>query len=274
MHEQGIIGYVARKNGVGIRIFLNRAARSIAKSGSVKREAGSEKILRFPRASNDIARASLNEAAFNDNYVDLDNLEIYSSSDAPKNGATTTSYKAPATRNQRFSMVPVNLRQRGREVPTHTLDENDVVRRILAELKPAIQAASTSAARLEHERIRDWLENRGLPKAARVAQHEAYNILRKHGVITPSRQNSKSQIDVGRNGSPPTPTPRLLGDYEIDDLARSCLALLESRGQSIETTLSEMSIDAGGLLLPEDAHRVRANALALLTDGTNPGGNI
>src|SRR5215218_5505953 len=29
MHEQGIIGYFAGKNGVGIRIFLNRAASSI-----------------------------------------------------------------------------------------------------------------------------------------------------------------------------------------------------------------------------------------------------
>lgn len=30
MHEQGIIGYFAGKNGVGIRIFLNRASTSIA----------------------------------------------------------------------------------------------------------------------------------------------------------------------------------------------------------------------------------------------------
>ena len=31
MHEQGLIGYHAGKNGVGIRIFLNRAASSIGK---------------------------------------------------------------------------------------------------------------------------------------------------------------------------------------------------------------------------------------------------
>src|ERR687884_1667977 len=29
MHEQGVVGYFAGKNGVGIRIFLNRAASSI-----------------------------------------------------------------------------------------------------------------------------------------------------------------------------------------------------------------------------------------------------
>jgi ribosomal protein S25 len=29
MHEQGIIGYFSGKNGVGLRIFLNRAASSI-----------------------------------------------------------------------------------------------------------------------------------------------------------------------------------------------------------------------------------------------------
>ena len=36
MHEQGIIGYFAGKNGVGIRIFLNRAASSIGSQGGPK----------------------------------------------------------------------------------------------------------------------------------------------------------------------------------------------------------------------------------------------
>ena len=43
MHDEGIIGYSAFKNGVGIRIFLNRAVSSIAtRPGS-----GGKKILAF-----------------------------------------------------------------------------------------------------------------------------------------------------------------------------------------------------------------------------------
>ena len=47
MHEQGIVGYFAGKNGVGIRIFLNRAAGSIG----VRTVAAGKKILPFARGS-------------------------------------------------------------------------------------------------------------------------------------------------------------------------------------------------------------------------------
>src|ERR1044072_5373112 len=47
MHDQGIIGYFAGKNGVGIRIFLNRAANSI---GNRPHSSG-KKILEFAPAS-------------------------------------------------------------------------------------------------------------------------------------------------------------------------------------------------------------------------------
>src|ERR671938_1097360 len=68
LHGQGIIGYFAGKNGVGIRIFLNRAASSIG----VRATLPGQKILRFAPASSDVAHASLNEAAFNDSFADLD----------------------------------------------------------------------------------------------------------------------------------------------------------------------------------------------------------
>jgi hypothetical protein len=41
--------------------------------------------------------------------------------------------------------------------------------------------------------------------------------------------------------------------------------MLETQGQSIEVTLSEMSSEAGGFLLPEDAGRVREKANSLLS---------
>jgi hypothetical protein len=129
-----------------------------------------------------------------------------------------------------------------------------------------MQLATRQAAAREHERTRDWLENRGLPKAARVAQHEAYNILRKHGVISDAARNMRAQADVGRSDYM-APDPHLLTSLEIDDLAEACVALLETKGQAIDVTLSEMSAEAGGLLLPEDAPRVRAKAEALAITG-------
>jgi hypothetical protein len=81
MHEQGVIGYFSGKNGVGIRIFLNRAASSIG-----TRAAG-KKILEFTRASSVEPRASHVEAGFSDSFADLEVLETDLNPRAPKNGA-------------------------------------------------------------------------------------------------------------------------------------------------------------------------------------------
>jgi hypothetical protein len=99
-----------------------------------------------------------------------------------------------------------------------------------------------------------------------VAQHEAYNVLRKYGVIGESQRTSRVPADVGRGDYVPS-EPHPLKDEEIADLAGACIAMLETRGQSIELTLSEMGIGAGGFLLPEDACRVRDKANALLSTG-------
>ena len=84
MHRQGIIGYFSGKNGVGLRIFLNRAASSI---GS-RQAQGSKKILTFPPASPVKNHASLNEPAFNDSFADPEVLDTDINSRAPKNGAS------------------------------------------------------------------------------------------------------------------------------------------------------------------------------------------
>ena len=51
----------------------------------------------------------------------------------------------------------------------------------------------------------------------------------------------------------------------MNDLAQACVAMLETQRQSIEVTLSEMSSEAGGFLLPEDAGRVREKAIFFLS---------
>jgi hypothetical protein len=267
MHGQGIIGYFSGKNGVGLRIFLNRAVSSIG----VRTAQGGKKILAFPPASSCGAPASANEPAFMDSFAVREGLDKDINSRAPKNSADTgqadknLSDPTPPVLANHYSNVASGsspLRE-----PESFLLEN-VVSRLRAELEPVMHTAARQAAAREHERTREWLENRGLPKAARVAQHEAYNVLRKYGVIGEASRSAWSQSDVGRNSYAP-PAPHPLSADEVSDLAQACVAMLETKGQSLEVTLSEMSSEAGGFLLPEDAGRVRdkANLLLSASDG-------
>jgi hypothetical protein len=267
MHEQGIIGYFSGKNGVGLRIFLNRAVSSIG----MRQAPAAKKILAFPHASSERVPASANEPAFNDSFAVLEVSDTDINSRAPKNGAdnepldkTSPDPTAPLPTSS-SSYVEYDAAS-SRTSGAITLD--DVVARLKAELEPAMRTAAMQAASREHERTREWLENRGLPKAARVAQHEAYNVLRKYGVISETARSSNSHADVGRSDYMP-PEPQALSSEEITEMAGVCIAMLETKGQSIELTLSEMSTEAGGLLLPEDAPRVREKANSLLSERNN-----
>jgi hypothetical protein len=114
------------------------------------------------------------------------------------------------------------------------------------------------------ERTREWFETRALPKAVRVAQHEVYDLLRKHGGVEYRRGQGSASLEVGRAAGGYTTTARPLTPEEVRETAEVCMALLETQGKSIEVTLSEISSEGGGWLLPEDAPRVREAAQALL----------
>jgi hypothetical protein len=259
MHEQGVIGYYAGKNGAGIRIFLNRAASSIGRRAGQK----NLRLVRTPVLASHTPAAGM---PFNDSFAVPEVLETDMNPRAPKSGAEQTEVvkTSPdphpasfrhhqydtAAREEMPSRAPFRI-----EVPV-----DEIVTRLSRELEPSLQSAARRAAAQEHERTREWLENRGLPKAARVAQREAFNLLRKYGVIKDSGQSSYA--DVGR--SHPAQEHQPLSDGEVEELAQACVAMLEVKGQSVDLTLSEMSAEAGGCLLPADAPRVRARAEALL----------
>jgi hypothetical protein len=264
MHEQGIIGYFSGKNGVGLRIFLNRAVSSIG----IRPSQAGKKILAFPPASSERAPASANEPAFNDSFAVREASDTDINPRAPKNGAdnervdkiSSDPTTAPPPANSSSCVEP-------EAASSHTpgvISLDDVIARLKAELEPAMQTAARQAASREYERTREWLENRGLPKAARVAQHEAYNVLRKYGVISEPARGSSAHGDVGRSNYTP-PEPHNLSPDEITDMAGVCVAMLETKGQPIELTLSEMSTEAGGFLLPDEAGHVREKANSLLS---------
>jgi hypothetical protein len=242
MHEQGIIGYFAGKNGVGIRIFLNRAASSVGK-----------KILQFPPVSSGARPASPDETALNDSYAVSENLESDLNSRAPKNGADTNGgVKTPS------EIEPAEV--------TGAVPVEEIVRRLRNELEPCVRTAAAQAAAREHERTREWLERSGIPKATRVAQHEAYNVLRSHGLINSSAGRARAGLEVGRADDTRATAAGPLTPEEITETAETCVALLEAQGKAIDVTLSEINSEGGGWLLPQDAPRVREAAQALLRE--------
>jgi hypothetical protein len=268
MHDVGVIGYFSGKNGVGLRIFLNRAVNSVGSRANQ----GSKKILPFAPASNNCSLASRNEAAFNDSFAVLENSDSDFNSYAPNNGADKKRVDKtfPEPQLELNKAEAVQSGPEGREVRTPVpgivgaLSISEIVLRLKSELEPSLQQAARQAAKQEHERTREWLEKRGLPKAARVAQREAYNVLRNHGVIQASNERARADLEVGRNHYAVEAQP--LTEGEIKELAEMCIAMLETHGQSIELTLAEISSEAGGCLLPDDAPKVRDFAAGLLQE--------
>lgn len=275
LHEQGIIGYFAGKNGVGVRVFLNRASASIG----VRATAPGQKILHFAPASSHKSRASLNEPAFNDSFAVLENSDSDKNPRAPKNGADMKPVGKkgldPTHHLSPQSSTPVH--GEGREVDTTSqhagaASVDEIVERLRRELEPCVKAAATQAAAQtatrEIARTREWFETKALPKAVRVAQHETYDLLRKHGTIDERARRARADLEVGRSAGDPytPPVAHRLSPAEVRETAETCVALLETQGKSIDVTLSELSSEGGGWLLPEDAPRVREAAATLLRE--------
>ena len=258
LHEQGVIGYFSAKNGVGLRIFLNRASSSIG----VKPPAATKKILPFSPASSGEARASSNEVGFNGSFHDREILDPDITSRAPDGGADqpplnqASIQQPPITDGRARTSLASDVSQLGGQ----GIGRQELVGEILAllrvELEPSLQTAAARAASREHEKTRQWLEASGLPKVARVAQREAYNVLRKHGLPADSKGRARSQLMVGAH-TQPRYEPRPLSEEELREAAEICVTLFKTRGQAIDVTLSEISAEAGAYLLAEDAPKVR-----------------
>jgi hypothetical protein len=186
MHEAGVIGYDARKNGVGIRIFFNRAA------SSIRRRAG-QKNLRLVPAPSDSAPAPENRAAFKERKVEEDLESVVPPAQArekrqPDRGIPPRPVALVSEPSHSPNLHPLSAPPAKQD----RLNVDALILRIVAELRPEISAA----VRRESDGTREWLLNHGLPKATRVAQRETYDLLRSYGVIVKKAVHSG---DVGRN---------------------------------------------------------------------------
>jgi hypothetical protein len=274
LHDSGIIGYFAGKNGVGLRIFLNRASASIG----VRASSSGQKILRFSPASSDEAHASPNEPAFKDSFADPDGSDSDLNPRAPNGADIKTVDKTDPdptpTPDEQGQTPPRREAGRLKYVPGQpsSITVDEIIERLKGELEPCVNKAATRAAEQtaarEIARTREWFETRALPKAVRVAQHETYDLLKKLGQLDDRTRRARADLEVGRaaSDSHAPPVAHKLTPEEIRETAETCVALLETQGKSIDVTLSEISSEGGGWLLPEDAPRVREVALSLLTE--------
>lgn len=274
MHGQGIIGYFAGKNGVGVRIFLNRASSSIG----TRKASGDKKILDFTRASHVDRLGSLGEPAFNDPSGDLESLDSDLNPRAPKGGADSKQVGKttpdPESQPMIFSPPSPTFRPEGREIEPADAPPlpgpaalDDLVTRIKSELESCVSGAAARAAAREVAETRRWFETKALPKAVRVAQAETYDLLRRLGQIDARKgQAPHAGLDVGRATTDGDAKPKAvpLTPEEITETAEMCVALCEAQGKLIDATLHEIDVGAGGWLLAEDAPKVREEAARLL----------
>jgi hypothetical protein len=197
MHDAGIIGYEARKNGVGIRIFINRALSSI-------RSTGAKKNLHLVPTPSFAPPAPSVGIPFKETHG-RENLDKDINPRTLSRAAETPIIDEPfaATSTEQISSKPKSIESRTLTTLSTQISLNQVVGLVRKELEPAIAAACdeaiASACRKEAALNREWFERAGLPKAIRVAQHEAFNVLKAHGMIAKKTQNSG---DVGRNCAP------------------------------------------------------------------------
>ena len=272
LHDQGIIGYFAGKNGVGIRIFLNRAVSSI---GSRTHSAG-PKILPFTHASSRDTHASRNETAFNDSFAVSEVSDSDLNPHAPSPGAYANHFEKKDLRPtpSPAPQSPTHSDHEGNEAEATSrhagaVSVDQIVERLKTELEPCLKSAATQAAAQAAARemasTREWFETKALPKAVRVAQSESYNLFRKYGTLGDKTQRARAELEVGRASESFTPPQaRLQSEKEIMELAETCVAMHELQGKSIDVTLAEISSEGGGWLLPEDAPRVREAAQKLM----------
>jgi hypothetical protein len=152
LNENGLIGYSAHSNGAGIRIFLNRASRSIGKRSEAK---------------------------------------TVTVSPTPPIDSPTPTDGVPFIRRSRDYLESIRtpaptgaIYKQSSEFPTET------ALKVVRDISKIITATCSREAAL----TREWLEKAGIPKAVRVAQHEAFSVLRlNRGAVSRKRFPDEEQ---------------------------------------------------------------------------------
>jgi len=201
MSKLGVIGYDARANGVGIRVFFNRASSSIRPG--IRPGAGlgqalqDQKILRLVPTPSGAAPTPTNGAPFKEDCFE-NNRENYSPrADAREESTPDKEQPVSTAPSDNRALSPSNLQMTANQASSpagvDTMLIGTLTRRIASDLRPEIAAA----VKRETDNTREWFLKYGLPKATRVAQRETYDLLRSQGLIA-KKSDSGNDGNVGR----------------------------------------------------------------------------
>lgn len=182
LHEKGVIGYSSHKNGIGIRIFFNRATSSI-------RVREPQKNLRLVPTPSSNLPAPSNGVPFNEDNSkrNLDNIHDSAPKRGEQIGAERQSPKPSIPAEPPVSQPGLQL------VPNPTIRSEETVP-VLNQAIKEFKCDISNIVKREIRATQDWFYDKALPKAIRVAQRETFNLLRNMSV-----QQSKQTSDVGRN---------------------------------------------------------------------------
>lgn len=173
MHKTGVIGYDARANGAGIRIFFNRALKSI-------RSKPPQKILPFVPTPSAKAPTPADGAGFKEGSSEtIREITLRASA---REKAYGNSHPVAATISSAMA-VPAN-------------DDRALIAELTKQLAVDLRPEITAVIRREADETKEWFLNHAVPKATRVAQRETFDLLRSHGVISKKKNDSGN---VGRN---------------------------------------------------------------------------
>jgi hypothetical protein len=196
MHQQGIIGYDARANGIGIRIFFNRASSSIRCKPAQK----NLRLVPTPTGSAPTPRVGM---GFMESFPEKirENIEVRAFAREENLLPEKTS---PGAGTDRAVAEPIWQIAGSSSLALDARFTAALTRQIAIDLRPEIAAT----VKRENENTREWFLNHGLPKATRVAQRETYDLLRAHGVLAKKGPGSgevgrsNSNAEQGREGKP------------------------------------------------------------------------
>jgi hypothetical protein len=205
MHEQGVIGYYAAKNGVGIRVFLNRAAASIGTRQPVAATGqGSGKVVAFPPAARHEPPASPLAAGFKDMDLEKPESEYYSpASNHSAQQPDTVKKTTPGGAKDEFKPLssyskPEAVHDQSLLLETLETKLDFLIQKCESRLKQETRMVIAESLTREQQRTREWFEQRALPKAIRVAQHESYQVWRRQNETHGEAQRLQAALQIGR----------------------------------------------------------------------------
>lgn len=200
MHEHQVIGYYAGKNGVGIRIFINRAETSI------KSKQEPQKNLPGRLVANGETRTSRFAVPLKTGLRESLDNEVRTF--APEDGAGIPADFAipdeavPAESPRSRSYPDSEIFAQGSTAACVRLP-SEIIDQIAAALSPTFRCIAEREAARQAERTREWLERYGVPKAARVAQNEAFKIHLHQTKLKNDAERLRRELTVGSASAPP-----------------------------------------------------------------------